>query len=359
MQARDIVSRPCFPPTVAQRVVVEPELPAVFCEDLLRCPSSPPGSRACPPATAAPRATCRRRRAGPPATPPIPRPSCQCGRTQQRTQAGALFDEDRFGPPQGKGRRDPPAQPGHRWASSRPTVSVSELPIGIAWRLGPWAPEQKHRSQNWRQPFANTECQNDAVVVDWHGDQRRLELRNNVDNLTVWINADRTIDYYVNAVKMYTAADAIPANKFPIDFVISDAGNVPGYYRNLRWVIPTGSLAHWNIDGYNVSVSELPIGIAWRRSQNWGQPFANTECKDNGVLVDWHGDRRRLALRNNVDNIIVWINANRTIDYYVNDVKMSTAANAIPANKFPVDFVISDAGNVPGQLALWTIQGGG
>ena len=133
-------------------------------------------------------------------------------------------------------------QCGHERVYSTKQIHLHDLPIGIGWRCDQH--DNYHvgfdsvatRSSSWLMPYANTECQNGGVQIDWHGDRRLLPLENNVDDLILWIKEDRSITYYINGDVAGTALSRIPHAAFPVDFEISDAGNVPGYYRNLRWV---------------------------------------------------------------------------------------------------------------------------
>ena len=129
----------------------------------------------------------------------------------------------------------------HRRVYSTRQIQESDLPVGIGWRCDQHNnfhvgfDSVESRTSSWSMPYANTECQNSAVLIDWHGSRRTLHLANNEDNLVLWVRSDRFIDYYINGVYMATTRSKIPSHAFPVDFELSDAGNVPGYYRNLRW----------------------------------------------------------------------------------------------------------------------------
>merc|ERR1719461_1546733 len=114
-----------------------------------------------------------------------------------------------------------------------------DLPTGIAFRCD--SRDEIHlgfdvmsSTDSWS-PYGNVECQNDHILADWFGNMKRQWVARNKDVVTIYINKDRTIDFFINGVIKQTARDSVPVSAFPIDFVIASA-DPTGYIRSMYWV---------------------------------------------------------------------------------------------------------------------------
>lgn len=177
------------------------------------------------------------------------------------------------------------------WArhNSLRKVALAELPVSIFFRCD--SNDDIHSgwdsvaspTTSFSQPWGNVECQSTYAQLDYHGDSKPFDLVQNVDELQVTINADRTVDFRINGgAVMHTAVSAnqsrtvchalhasrrnstdggpaqtaaIPAASFPVHWAIASADGA-GYLRNMHWHT---ELAHWYVKGLARVSSHQPV----------------------------------------------------------------------------------------------------